>query len=217
MNPITTRALLAGGVVAGPLYMAIGVIEILIRPGFDISRHELSLMSIGDLGWIQIASFLITGLLVVGCAVGMRRVMRTGRGRTWGPLLIGLYGLGFIAAGIFVADPMNGFPPGIPESSTISWHALLHFVSAAIAFLGLIAACLVVARRFAALQQRGWATYSLLTGILFLGAFVGIASGAKQSSLVLAFWGAVIIGWAWLSVMCARLSSELATMREART
>ena len=140
MNPTVTRALLAGGVVAGPLYMGIGVIEILIRPGFDISRHELSLMSIGDLGWIQIASFLVTGLLVLGCAVGMRRVMRSGRGRTWGPVLVGLFGLGLIAAGIFVADPINGFPPGMPESSTISWHALLHFISAAIAFLGLIAA-----------------------------------------------------------------------------
>ena len=217
MSPTTTRALLAGGVVAGPLYMGIGVIEILIRPGFDISRHELSLMSIGDLGWIQIASFLVTGLLVLGCAAGMRQVMRSGRGRTGGPLLIGLYGLGFLAAGIFVADPMNGFPPGMPESSTISWHALLHFVSAAIAFLGLIAACFVFARRFAALQQRGWATYSWLTGILFLGAFVGIASGAKQSALVLAFWGAVIIGWAWLSLVSARLVAELARLPQGRT
>jgi len=217
VNPTVTRALLAGGVVAGPLYMGIGVIEILIRPGFDIRRHELSLMSIGDLGWIQIASFLVTGLLVLGCAVGMRRVMRSGRGRTWGPLLIGLYGLGLIAAGIFVADPINGFPPGMPESSTISWHALLHFVSAAIAFLGLIVACFVFARRFAALQQRGWATYSLLTGIIFLGAFIGIASGAKQSALVLAFWGAVILGWAWLSLVSARLMSALDPMREPRT
>ena len=212
-----TRALLAGGVIAGPLYMGVGVIEILIRPGFDIRRHELSLMSIGDLGWIQIASFLVTGLLVLGCAVAMRQVMRSGRGRTWGPILVGLYGLGLIAAGIFVADPINGFPPGIPESSSISWHALLHFVSAAIAFVGLIAACFVFARRFAALHERGWARYSLLTGILFLGAFVGIASGAKLSALVLAFWGAVIIGWAWLSVMAARLMSEPATLREART
>ena len=125
MNPTVTRALLAGGVVAGPLYMGIGVIEILIRPGFDIRRHELSLMSIGDLGWIQIASFLVTGLLVLGCAVGMRRVMRSGRGRTWGPLLIGLYGLGLIAAGIFVADPINGFPPGMPESPVGYWPARL--------------------------------------------------------------------------------------------
>jgi hypothetical membrane protein len=209
VNPTTTRALLAGGVIAGPFYMGVGVIEILIRPGFDISRHELSLMSIGDLGWIQIASFLVTGLLLLGCAVGMRRVMRSGRGRTWGPLLIGLYGLGLIAAGVFIADPINGFPPGIRESTTISWHALLHFVSAAIAFIGLIAACFVFARRFAALQQRGWATYSVVTGILFLGAFIGIASGAKQSALVLAFWGAVIIGWAWLSLVSARLVSEL--------
>ena len=217
MNPAMTKALLAGGVVAGPLYMGIGVIEILIRPGFDITRHELSLMSIGDLGWIQIASFLVTGLLVLGGAVGMRQAMRSGRGRTWGPQLVGLYGLGLIAAGIFVADPINGFPPGIAESSTISWHALLHFVSAAIAFLGLIAACFVFARRFAALQERGWSTYSLLTGILFLGAFIGIASGAKQSALVLAFWGAVIIGWAWLSLVSVRLLSELAGFPEART
>jgi hypothetical membrane protein len=217
VNPTATRTLLAGGVVAGPLYMGIGLIEILIRPGFDIRRHELSLMSIGDLGWIQIASFLVTGLLVLGCAVGMRLVMRSGRGRTWGPLLIGLYGLGLIAAGIFVADPINGFPPGMPESSTISWHALLHFVSAAIAFIGLIAACFVFARRFSALQQRGWAIYSLVTGILFLGAFIGIASGAKQSALVLAFWGAVIIGWAWLSLVSASLVSEPATLRGART
>jgi uncharacterized protein DUF998 len=217
MNPTTTRALLAGGVVAGPLYMGIGVIEILIRPGFDIRRHELSLMSIGDLGWIQITSFLVTSLLVLGCAVAMRRVMRSGRGRTWGPLLIGLYGLGLLAAGVFVADPINGFPPGVPESNTISWHALLHFVTAAIAFIGLIAACFVFARRFASLQQRGWAIYSLLTGILFLGAFIGIASGAKQSALVLAFWGAVIIGWAWLSLLAGRLMSELVPLREART
>ncbi len=209
--------LLAGGVIAGPLYMVVGVIEILIRPGFDVTRHELSLMSIGDLGWIQITSFLVTGLLVLGCAVGMRRVMRSGRGRTWGPLLVGLYGLGLIAAGIFVPDPINGFPPGLPESTTISWHALLHFVSAAIGFLGLIAACFVFARRFAALRQREWAAYSLVTGILFLGAFVGIASGAKQSALVLAFYVAVIAGWAWLSILSARLmTGRSADIRDGR-
>ena len=110
----------------------------------------------------------------------------------------------------------------MPESSTISWHALLHFISAGIAFLGLIAACFVFARRFAALRQRGWATYSLETGILFLGAFIGIASGAKQSAMILPFWGAVIwgaviIGWAWLSLLSTRLVSELAPTREART
>ena len=57
-----TRTLLACGVVAGPLYIVVGVIQMLIRPGFDIRRHELSLMSNGDLGWIQISNLVLTGL-----------------------------------------------------------------------------------------------------------------------------------------------------------
>ncbi|TME12052.1 MAG: DUF998 domain-containing protein, partial [Chloroflexi bacterium] len=141
--------------------------------------------------------------------IGMRRVLHPGRGGTWGPLLVGVYGLGLISAGIFVPDPMNGFPPGAATPSAISGHAILHFVSGAIGFLGLIAGCFVFARRFAALKQHGWAAYSVITGVLFLGAFFGIASGSKQSAVVLAFYGAVVLGWAWISVIAARLITEL--------
>jgi hypothetical protein len=42
-----TRALLTCGVIAGPLYIVLGVIQMLIRPGFDIRRHALSLLSNG--------------------------------------------------------------------------------------------------------------------------------------------------------------------------
>ena len=48
-----TRALLLCSVVAGPLYIFVGVIEMLTRPGFDVTRHDLSLMSNGDWGWIH--------------------------------------------------------------------------------------------------------------------------------------------------------------------
>ncbi|MDQ6744047.1 MAG: DUF998 domain-containing protein, partial [Candidatus Dormibacteraeota bacterium] len=125
---VLTRALLAAGVIAGPLYIAVGLVQILIRPGFDIRRNELSLMSNGDLGWIQIGNFVVTGLLSIACALGVRRVLRGSRGGTWGPLLVAVYGAGLIAAGAFVADPMNGFPPGAPAGSpsAVSWHGLLH-------------------------------------------------------------------------------------------
>jgi hypothetical protein len=155
-----TRVLLACGVVAGPLYIVVGVIEMLIRPGFDLRRHSLSLLSNGDLGWIHIAMLVSTGLLTIAGALGMRRVLRSDRGRTWGPLLVGVYGLGLIGAGFFVADPALGFPPGTPaDATTISWHGLMHFVSGGVGFLGLIAACFVFARRFAALRQPRWAAY----------------------------------------------------------
>ena len=44
------RVLLLCGVVAGPLYIIVGGIEMLTRPGFDPTRHDLSLMSNGDWG-----------------------------------------------------------------------------------------------------------------------------------------------------------------------
>src|SRR5258706_13187457 len=99
-----TRALLTCGVLAGPLYIVVGAAQMLIRPGFDPTRHDLSLMSNGSLGWIQITNFIVTGLLTVAGAAGMRRALPAGHGRTWGPLLLAIYGLGLIGAGLFVAD-----------------------------------------------------------------------------------------------------------------
>lgn len=209
--PGVTRTLLAGGVVAGPLYIVVGVIEMLTRPGFDPTRHDLSLMSNGAFGWVHIALFVTTGLLTIAGAVGMRRALRGGRGAMWGPLLVGLYGLGLVGAGIFIADPARGFPPGTPaDAHSVSWHGLMHLVSGGIGFIGLIAACMVFARRFAGLGERGWATYSVATGVLFFAAFFGIASGSQQGGatltfVTLTFTAAVVLGWAWVSVTAARL------------
>jgi hypothetical protein len=209
-----TRHLLVFGVVAGPIYIVVGVIEMLTRPGFDIRRHDLSLMSNGDWGWIHIALLVLTGLLTVAGAVGMRQVLRGSTGGTSLPLLIGVYGLGLIGAGFFTADLALGFPPGTPaDAHAVSWHGLLHFVSGGIGFLGLIAACFVFARRFAAQSLRGWAVYSVATGVIFFAAFFGIAVGSNTTSVIttfviLAFSVAVILGWAWVSIMAAKLLTE---------
>jgi hypothetical protein len=37
----------------------VGLTQAFTRPGFDFSRHTLSLLENGDLGWIQITSFLL--------------------------------------------------------------------------------------------------------------------------------------------------------------
>lgn len=208
-----TRALLLCGVVAGPLYVVAGVLQMLIRPGFDPTRHDLSLLSNGALDWMQIANFLVSGLLVVAGAVGMRRALRGSRGGSWGPLLLGVYGVGLIGAGFFAADPAHGFPPGTPaDAHAISWHGVLHLVSGGIGFLALITACGVFARRFAARGHRGWAVYSVATGVLFGAAFVGIATGSNGAGdiltvVTLAFSGAVVLGWAWVSLLAATLLS----------
>lgn len=210
------RTALACGVADGPIYIVVGVIEMLTRPGFDPTRHDLNLMSNGDWGWIHIAMLVLTGLLTIAGAVGMRLVLCGSRGGTWGPLLVGVYGLGLIGAGYFTADPALGFPPGTPaDAHAVSWHGLLHFVSGGIGFLALIAACFVFARRFAAQRLRGWEVYSVATGVLFFAAFVGIAVGSQAKGplltfVILAFSVAVVLGWAWVSAMAARLLAERA-------
>src|ERR1051326_1438053 len=91
--PTTTTVLLAGGVIGGPLFILAALAQVLTRPGFDLNRHAISMLTLGDRGWMQSANFEITGWLVFACALGMRRVLRSGPGATWGPRLFAGYGL----------------------------------------------------------------------------------------------------------------------------
>jgi len=208
---ITTKALLTCGILAGPVYVLVTLFEMFIRPGFDPTRHDWSLLSNGDLGWIHIANFFVTGALVVAAAVGVNRVLK---GR-WAALLLGLYGIGLIVSGIFVADPMNGFPLGTPEGAPVSptIYGLMHIISGALAFIGLIGACFVFAKHFFRSKARGLAIFSLVTGIGFLGAFFGIASSSQYQGtalqiIVLTFTAAVVLAWIWLGVVSAHLRNK---------
>jgi Protein of unknown function (DUF998) len=207
-----TRALLICGAVAGPLYLVTGLVQAFTRPGFDIRRHDLSILANGDLGWIQMANLVVSGLLVIAGAVGIRRALAGGQGRTWGPLLVGVYGISLVGAGFFTADPALGFPPGTPaDAHTISWHGLMHFVFGGVGFLALIAGCFVFARRFANGGERAWAAYSVVTGVVFFLAFAGIAAGSGNSWTILGFWIGVVLAWSWITALSTRLAT-----REAR-
>src|SRR5688500_13612467 len=74
-----TRWLLIGGSVAGPLFLLVAAGQVLTRDGFDLGRHPLSLLSVGQHGWIQILNFVVAGVLSVGFAVALRLVVHPGR------------------------------------------------------------------------------------------------------------------------------------------
>jgi hypothetical protein len=197
---------LALGAAAGPLYVLVGAAQVLTREGFDMRRHALSLLSNGDLGWIQIANFMVAGALVLAGAVGVRRRLHPGRAGTWGPMLLGLWGFGLVGAGLFVADPGAGFPPGaVMDEGGMSQSGMLHFAFGGLAFYALVAASLVFVRRFLARGERGWAIYSLLSGVGFLLVFGGIASGSTSSALMLSFYAAVTWIWGWHTAVLLRL------------
>ena len=202
-----TRSLLGYGVLAGPFYVLAALGQAFLRPGFDPLHDDVSLLSNGAWGWVQMANFVLTGAMVIACSVGVRRALNGGRAGTWAPRLLGLYGLALVAAGVFVADPMNAFPPGTAAGhpATISWHGMLHMAAAGVGFLGLVAASWLVGSRFAAEDRRGWAWFSRLTGVLFLLAFAGLASGSSSAAVVLAFWAALVIAWGWLAALSIEL------------
>ena len=159
----STEFLLLCGVIGPLLFIVVLLIEGATRPGYSALRNYGSDLELSNQGWEQIANFIVCGLLCIAFAVGLRRIWRTGRASVWGPLLIGIFGLGLVVAGVFVTDPGRGYPPGAPlkgDPQTI--HGYIHGINGAVLFnLELPAACFVLARRFAAdPQNRNWATYS---------------------------------------------------------
>jgi hypothetical protein len=212
-----TRVLLVSGIVAGPLFVFIVLIQATVRQGFDIVRLPLSLLSVGDLGWIQMTNFVVDGVLAVACAVGMRRRLQSPPGGNWGPLLIGVYGAGLIAAGFFPPDAALGFPPGTAQGvpAVQSMHSQLHGYAFDIAFLSLIAACFVSARRFAAQRRFGWVAYCVATGLVTPALIVlGFLNTPIMGVL---FFAAGSIAMGWLALVSARAASRTRSERPITT
>lgn len=199
-----TRSLLGYGVVAGPFYLAVGLIQAFVRDGFDLMRHPLSVLANGPGGWVQTANFALTGLMVVAAAVGFRRVLGpNARAVSW---FLGAFGASMIAAAVFPADPVDGFPIGTPEGypTSISTTGLIHFIAGALGFLSLAVSCFVGAR---AMSRRNVPTLARLSFIAGVAVVAGFFSGPFLSVSVgtLGIWFSVLVGWAWLAVLSLHL------------
>lgn len=205
--------LLICGAIAGPLFTILWFVQGLSRVNYDPMRHPISSLSIGEFGWIQVTSFVMTGSLILAFWVELRRMLRQPSGSVWGPRLIGLLGIGLIGAGLFVTDPLNGYPPGTPLIPTErTTHGILHDLFGIPFFLGLPIACLVFARFFTRQGEtrqgeRSWAWYSRLSGIgmfvVFFVARLGFRLLPVYPDLAANFGLlqriTVTIGFAWLT------------------
>ncbi|MEU6586586.1 DUF998 domain-containing protein [Nocardia sp. NPDC046763] len=213
-HPITAHAaathawMARCGIAAVTVFAAVALAQAASRPGFDIMRHPVSLLSAGALGWIQQLNFAVSGALMLVCAVGARRALAGARGRTWVPILLGIQGIGFVAASMFSLDPSDGFPAGTPlgRPTAMSTHDMLHMAAASPAFVAMIAACFVLARRCSFDGLRRWAIAGHTSGAIFLAGLVWCNSGANGGPLGL-FAGA-IVAWAYLAATVNRYASH---------
>ncbi len=137
-------------------------------------RLQISYLSLGDQGWMQIANFCVSGMFAIFFAWGLHQALQSGRGFFLGPLLIAAYGLGLIVSGVFVTDAAFGYPPGTPSGAArvISLHGLLHVIPGVpLTFVSPILASLVLAWRFwGDRTTRRWAAYSIATPLLVVAA-----------------------------------------------
>src|SRR5215218_3475983 len=79
---VMTKALLVCGAIAGPLFV-VGFLFIgATRANYDLLRHPVSSLALGDYGWVQSANFVVTGLLTLALSVGLQRALRLGKGST---------------------------------------------------------------------------------------------------------------------------------------
>lgn len=212
------RLLLTCGIIGPLLFIIVFLIAGATRADYNPLRYPVSSLSIGNLGWIQAANFLMVGLLLFAFAIGLRWTLRASRGGTWGPLLIGLAAIGLFGAGIFTTDPIFGYPPSAPlVLAQYTVHGHLHDLFSLLLFFGLPGANFVFCRRFATLGARSWAIYSLLTGLAMLATFVLAGSGFTQNPRLVNFAGvfqrlSIIIGLAWIILLAFRFMNKKAPL-----
>lgn len=192
--------LLLAGIPAGLLFFLIPTIELYRRPDFEIRRHAISMLSLGERGWIMKMVFIICGLLTLLCAFGIYLELARGQGGFLAPLLIGAYGLGLLIAGLFDAPAGLGFPPGTPDDQApvMTASATLHSVGFMLAFGALIFSCFVFALHFTHAGQNLWAAFSLLTG-LALPALIGLGLSMTMPPGIAFYW-AGMLAWLWLGI-----------------
>jgi len=206
---LTNKWLILCGTVAGLFFTFSWIIQEAFRESYNSMMIPISSLAIGSLGWVQTATFLISGALIILFTYGLWKISKNEyKGVSkWGPILILICGIGLIGAGCFTTDPMNGYPEGTPiVNDNPSFSSVMHQLFSSFLFFGLPIACFIFGNYFAAKKELKWMIYSFLSGILFLAVFLLTSMGFSQLSGLQFFAGllqriTLTIGFLWMILL----------------
>jgi hypothetical protein len=204
MTRLSARVLLVAGSSGAIAFAAVFTILTATRAAYDPVRHFVSILSLGDGGWAQIANFVVGGLLIAGLGIGMAQSLTSGPGARWVPRLVTIAGIALVGCGVFIPDPSLGYPPGTPDElvTPLTWHGAIHYLCATVIGIGLSAAVLLALRRGLALGDGALVVISIATVVVAVGgcALVLLFGGPDPVQLVgvLERIG-IYAGWAWLA------------------
>jgi hypothetical membrane protein len=149
------------GVIGSVLFVGVFTIEGLLRPGYDTASMYISALSIGPRGWIQVANFMVVGLLIVLFARGV--AAEFGKTAPIGVTLLTLIGISLFASGPLVMDPAT-----VPFMQ-MSLHSQLHYLFGAIVFSLAPASCFAFFARFGRIRTwRALRWWTLGLGIVMV-------------------------------------------------
>lgn len=214
-----TRGLLRCGVAAGPVFVAVFLIEGAVRDGYRPLRHPVSSLALGPRGWIQTANFGVTGTLFLAGAAGLARAGDPVTSGKAASALVGAAGAGLIGAAAFSTDPVSGYPPGTPDALTQpSRTGAAHNLAAVPVFVGLPAAALACGWRSWRAGQHWFGLYSIGTAVTMLTTAALAGAGFGQSPRLVNVGGlfqrgSIIVGFAWLSTLSGRALRRAAATR----
>lgn len=170
------------------------------RPDYDAFRHPGSSLALGPGGWLQSANFVVAGLLTLAFSISLSVLL--GTRKAW---LIAVWSLGLVGAGVILSDPISGYPPGSPALPVPTFAGRAHDLLSTVGFLALLLAFFAFARG----RGSGWAVYSAVSALVFLGALLVSNLGWTQAEPWVGLAGlfqrvAVVTGMTWLTVLAIR-------------
>jgi hypothetical protein len=169
--------LAAWGGIAGPLlFTTAWVVSSLRKAGHPPAGVQLSGLAAGDARdpQIMMAAFVVLGACSTGFGAALGRVAAAGSA---GPWLVMAAGAAAVAAGVFRRDHMLLTGPGFAGES---WHNQVHDLASGVVYGAMLAAPLVLGRRFRA--DPDWAVLSRPVRVLALGSAVAVAVFASRAA-----------------------------------
>ena len=216
-NDLAVKTKIACGVIAGPMFVSAFTALGARRAGYDWRRHAVSSLAFGREGWGQRANFMLVGGLYCVAARGLARSSGRVSGPAVVPALVFAAGAGLIGSGVFVTDPVAGFPPEHAPAGALDAIAeaaptrsgQLHNLCAIPIFVGLPVAALVGASSAVRRREYRWAAYCAGSAVgmagacaLFGAAFGGAPTLVPHGGLLQRI--SIATGFGWLSALSFR-------------
>lgn len=189
------------GVIGSVLFVIVFIIEGWLRQNYDSFKMYISELALGPRGWIQIANFVIFGILLLIFTLSLVDKFKEVKGSKIGPVLIAIIGINFIIAGIFVIDP----------SAEKSLHGIIHSISSTLIFFLAAVSCFIFFHLFQEDSRwRNLSWWTLITGIAIIvlivlmeidGTLLGTWPGLTQRI-------AATIGLLWIFTFALKVLKE---------